>query len=348
VSHSLHRAVSAYLDAVRHLQAGDRTAPPNLTPLIDALHRASGDLYPLLEGTASADLLDQMRAVDDGFEGFASGIVSFAELQTHGPGIVRELEQLQRECEPSPARPDAAGITCPSLQLLLAECPPQPPEPPFDRIQCAALFVTDMLSKSRLTAHGERELRLSAVAGLPRQPGAMPGVDGNGYRWAVRRMVEAGLATVEMAVPPPAWNIEELNYRRRNGLPVKGRDGNYLPDVLTAKPPVPYIRSNPELWERWRAGVMFPKSPSTKPNGRKKKTTSNPPSAKAANLDQLQRRVVELHVPNTSNADTAEKAAQDDTVKRLAKELGKEITAAFVQSCRTAQRNKSKPKPKRA
>jgi hypothetical protein len=99
MSNTLHRAVTAYLDALRPLRAAADSAasPPDYTPLIDALHAAGSALYPLLDDHVPPDLLDQMRAIDEDLTPGAMGTIGMSGLRTHGHRIVRELGQVQRD-----------------------------------------------------------------------------------------------------------------------------------------------------------------------------------------------------------------------------------------------------------
>jgi hypothetical protein len=262
----------------------------------------------------------------------------------------RILERLKQLADSIPRVQVCDSDTIYSMELLLAECPPRPPEPPTGWIETAAMHFASELYRTGGGARDcegeQREVRLAAVPALARRKHAPTPLDPNVMLWTVRKLAETKLVTIQLAPGGVSVKLSEVQRRKRAGQPVKDEHGNYLPGVAMVLPPAPFVRSTPELWERWRAGCMFP-PPVGKPKDRGKNGTFKTLQAKTANLDQLQRLIVSLHVPNTSNATTASRAIQDENVKRLAKELGKAITPEFVHSCRTSQRAKAKTKGKR-
>ncbi len=109
------------------------------------------------------------------------------------------------------------------------------PEPSADRIEQAAMEITHRLASSPDSKAVQAD-RVIAASSVTRS--CDPPLSPNDFRWALRRLTDAGLGSLTDDPGLPNWEKQDL-----------------------------YFRSTPALWERWRRGRIFdpPASPTPEP-----------------------------------------------------------------------------------
>lgn len=130
------------------------------------------------------------------------------------------------------------------IETFPAEYEPEPPEPPEALVAEAAEVIRDALVEGRLDEKSQqREVRFhAACTGFPTAAAPKVGVR-HYFRWAAKRMFEAGLVDVLRYDPDP---------------PRADPPGKYYPPPSLPDPDLPTeyaLRSTPELWRRWTIGV---------------------------------------------------------------------------------------------
>ena len=130
------------------------------------------------------------------------------------------------------------------------DCSPCAPAPSTDRIELAAQAICDALRSNRLsrTAGGERVIDALLVCAGFRRPGEEPRDDADDFRWAVRRMIEAGLLEV---VESEATQTTNAPPNERDDLVWAFRERLFPPESQT---PQRLFRATIQLWAKFQGG----------------------------------------------------------------------------------------------
>ena len=175
------------------------------------LRLAVAELYPFADG----NLREHSVAVQNYVDRVAGPVGTVVEMNWH-------LTKVKRENEASLVRG---------------------PEPSPERIEMAAMEISHQLAASpdSRMVKDARVIAVSHVTRQPRRDGDAP-LTANDFRWAFRRLADAGLGALTDDPGLPNWCETEL-----------------------------YFRSTPALWERWRRGRIFdpPASPTPEPRAKR-------------------------------------------------------------------------------
>lgn len=115
-----------------------------------------------------------------------------------------------------------------------------------------------------------------------------------------------------------------------------------MPECYTVPDRVTNALDSLDAW--YESAVQTVKPKFVPPKIQKTKTSSPGKAEKRARFARLQQSISNLHINGDSHGKTAVKAAADNVIRGFACLCEREITAAFVKSCLTRSRKRSKGK----